>query len=243
MKIDGTRRHDRATEVVLAYYAAFNRGDWDGMLALLTDDVVHDLNQGRREQGREAFAAFLARMDAHYSEQLHDIVVMASPDGERAADSLFYLAQALQQLKKPSEACDVYAELEEVYPSRISASMKADITRGRAAASTAAPVSRPPSAACASAAARAASTRSGCVAAKRSTTSSGRPAVRRWPRWARRGARISITDMERSLGRREGRAGCRSASGRAGTPRQRAGGRSIMWTHLSAGSDGTPIAP
>lgn len=56
------------------------------------------------------------------------------PDGERAADSLFYLAQALQQLKKPSEACDVYAELEEVYPSRISASMKADITRGRAAA-------------------------------------------------------------------------------------------------------------
>lgn len=56
------------------------------------------------------------------------------PDGERAADSLFYLAQALVQLKKPSEACDVYAELEEVYPSRISASMKADITRGRAAA-------------------------------------------------------------------------------------------------------------
>lgn len=85
MKIDGTRRHDRATEVVLAYYAAFNRCDWDGMLALLTDDVVHDLNQGRREQGREAFAAFLVRMDAHYSERLHDIVVMASPDGERAA--------------------------------------------------------------------------------------------------------------------------------------------------------------
>ena len=85
MKIGGTRRHDRATELVLAYYAAFNRGDWDGMLALLTDDVVHDLNQGRREQGREAFAAFLVRMDAHYSERLHDIVVMASPDGERAA--------------------------------------------------------------------------------------------------------------------------------------------------------------
>ncbi|PJJ96613.1 isopropylmalate/homocitrate/citramalate synthase [Lysobacteraceae bacterium NML91-0213] len=85
MKIDGTRRHDRATELVLAYYAAFNRADWDGMLRLLSDDVVHDLNQGRREEGRAAFAAFLARMDAHYAEQLHDIVVMASPDGERAA--------------------------------------------------------------------------------------------------------------------------------------------------------------
>ncbi|MBF6023324.1 ketosteroid isomerase-related protein [Lysobacter niastensis] len=85
MKIDGTRSNDRSTEVVLAYYAAFNRGDWDGMLALLDEKVVHDLNQGPREVGREAFAAFLQRMAASYREQLRDIVVMASPDGHRAA--------------------------------------------------------------------------------------------------------------------------------------------------------------
>nr|WP_295381435.1 ketosteroid isomerase-related protein [Pseudoxanthomonas sp.] len=85
MKIDGNRRQDRATELVLTYYAAFNRGDWDGMLALLTDDVVHDLNQGARETGREAFAAFLGRMNASYREQLRDIVVLASLDGDRAA--------------------------------------------------------------------------------------------------------------------------------------------------------------
>jgi steroid delta-isomerase-like uncharacterized protein len=85
MKIDGTRSHDRATEVVLAYYAAFNRGDWDGMLALLSDDVAHDLNQGPRETGRAAFAQFLQRMQASYREQLHDIVVLVSPDGSRAA--------------------------------------------------------------------------------------------------------------------------------------------------------------
>lgn len=85
MKIDGTRSHDRATEVVLAYYAAFNRGDWDGMLALLSDDIAHDLNQGSRETGRAAFADFLQRMQASYREQLHDIVVLVSPDGSRAA--------------------------------------------------------------------------------------------------------------------------------------------------------------
>ncbi|GAA5067716.1 nuclear transport factor 2 family protein [Lysobacter panacisoli] len=85
MKIDGTRTHDRATELILAYYAAFNRGDWDGMLALLGDDIVHDLNQGPRETGRDAFAAFLQRMARSYREQLHDIVVMVSPDGGRAA--------------------------------------------------------------------------------------------------------------------------------------------------------------
>jgi steroid delta-isomerase-like uncharacterized protein len=85
MKIDGTRSHDRATECVLQYYAAFNRGDWAAMLECLTDDVVHDLNQGARETGREAFTAFLDRMAASYREQLRDVVVMASPDGERAA--------------------------------------------------------------------------------------------------------------------------------------------------------------
>src|SRR5690606_24839751 len=68
-----------------AYYAAFNRGDREGMLALLTDDVAHDLNQGARETGREAFRAFLARMDRCYREQLRDIVATATPDGSRGA--------------------------------------------------------------------------------------------------------------------------------------------------------------
>lgn len=85
MKIDGTRAHDRATEVVLAYYAAFNRGDWAGMQALLADDVAHDLNQGPREAGKAAFAEFQQRMARCYREQLRDVVVLASPDGLRAA--------------------------------------------------------------------------------------------------------------------------------------------------------------
>lgn len=72
-------------QLIQAYYAAFNDADREGMLALLTDDVIHDLNQGARETGREAFRAFLARMDACYSEQLRDIVAMASADGSRAA--------------------------------------------------------------------------------------------------------------------------------------------------------------
>lgn len=56
------------------------------------------------------------------------------PDGERAPHSLYYLAQALQTLKKPADACKVYGELTDVYGSRIDARMKADIARGRAAA-------------------------------------------------------------------------------------------------------------
>ena len=40
---ENLRRHDLATELVLSYYAAFNRGDWDGMLATLGDEVIHDI--------------------------------------------------------------------------------------------------------------------------------------------------------------------------------------------------------
>ncbi|TDK23110.1 isopropylmalate/homocitrate/citramalate synthase [Luteimonas aestuarii] len=81
---DDSPRH-AAIALVRGYYAAFNRADWSAMLALLHDDVAHDLNQGPRETGRDAFAAFLARMDRCYREQLHDIAVVASDDGRRAA--------------------------------------------------------------------------------------------------------------------------------------------------------------
>lgn len=85
MKIDGVRSNDRAIEIVLGFYNAFNRSDWAGMLSLLADNVVHDLNQGPREVGKPAFAAYLQRVSTSYREQLRDIVVMAAPDGHRAA--------------------------------------------------------------------------------------------------------------------------------------------------------------
>ncbi len=39
-----------------------------------------------------------------------------NPRGERAADSLYFLGQALARLNRRAEACRVYAELEQVYP-------------------------------------------------------------------------------------------------------------------------------
>ncbi len=72
-------------DLIRAYYDAFNRGDAEAMLALLTEDVIHDINQGTREPGRAAFARFLARMNTAYRERLADITVMTSPDGNRAA--------------------------------------------------------------------------------------------------------------------------------------------------------------
>ncbi|QNA85616.1 tetratricopeptide repeat protein [Sphingomonas sp. So64.6b] len=54
------------------------------------------------------------------------------PKGDRAHESLFYLAQALVKLNKPAaEVCKVYDELEDVYPDKLSPQMKADVARGR----------------------------------------------------------------------------------------------------------------
>lgn len=71
--------------LIRRYYDAFNAGDNEAMLACLTEDVIHDVNQGERRQGKEKFVAFNARMAHHYKEQLEDIAVMVGRDGQRAA--------------------------------------------------------------------------------------------------------------------------------------------------------------
>ena len=76
---------DSTRKLLETYYAAFNRADWSGFLALLTDDVIHDLNQGAREVGRQTFGKFMERMNRCYSEQIADIAIMVSADGSRAA--------------------------------------------------------------------------------------------------------------------------------------------------------------
>jgi steroid delta-isomerase-like uncharacterized protein len=72
-------------ELIKAYYDAFNRQDMDAFLNLLSDEVVHDINQGSRETGKAAFAAFMTRMNRHYRERLADIVIMSDETGGRAA--------------------------------------------------------------------------------------------------------------------------------------------------------------
>lgn len=74
-----------AETLIRRYYDAFNRGDTDGVLACVAEDVVHDVNQGMRRQGKAAFRVFCQHMSRCYREQLTDIVIMAGGNGLRAA--------------------------------------------------------------------------------------------------------------------------------------------------------------
>ena len=82
-------------DLIQTYYAAFNAGDMDTFLSLLSDDVVHDINQGPRETGKDAFRAFMNRMNRNYREQLVDMVIMTSEDGTRAAAEFVVLGEYL----------------------------------------------------------------------------------------------------------------------------------------------------
>lgn len=87
---------EAAQALIRDYYSAFNAGDVDGFLALLTEDVVHDINQGGREKGKKAFAAFLARMNRSYEEQIVEIEVLVNDKGSRAAAEFIVLGKYLK---------------------------------------------------------------------------------------------------------------------------------------------------
>lgn len=72
-------------EIVHAYYAAFNRKDWDGMLALLDPAIRHEPNQGDPRTGLDKYAEFLGQMDKAYDETLADLVLMRNDAGDRIA--------------------------------------------------------------------------------------------------------------------------------------------------------------
>ena len=88
--------HAATVDLIRRYYAAFNAGDMTTFLGLLTEDVAHDINQSGRETGREAFIAFMQRMNRSYREEIVNITVLASPDGQRAAAEFTVLGEYLK---------------------------------------------------------------------------------------------------------------------------------------------------
>lgn len=75
-----------STEVLIhAYYNSFNRKDVNAFIDVLSDDIVHDINQGGREIGKPAFRAFIDHMNHCYDEKVVDLEVMTNEKGDRAA--------------------------------------------------------------------------------------------------------------------------------------------------------------
>ncbi|MBL4917392.1 ketosteroid isomerase-related protein [Szabonella alba] len=87
---------DDASKTIAAYYAAFNAADPDAMLALVTEDVEHRVNEGGIRLGRAKFAEFCAHMGVSYHEELKDIMIFANEDGTRGAAEFTVHGEYLQ---------------------------------------------------------------------------------------------------------------------------------------------------
>lgn len=78
------------------YYQAFNAGNYEGMLALLSDDVLHEPSQGEPRPGKQLFREFLQHMERCYKEQVIDPVILVSEDGTRASAEFMLTGTYLQ---------------------------------------------------------------------------------------------------------------------------------------------------
>ncbi len=72
-------------QIIERYFDGFNAGDVDAMLACLSEDVAHHVNEGQVRTGRAAFGDFCAHMNRCYKETLSDMVILTNPSGTRAA--------------------------------------------------------------------------------------------------------------------------------------------------------------
>lgn len=85
-----------ARATVTAYYAAFNAENPADMLACVTDDVEHRVNEGGIRLGRAKFAEFCAHMGVSYREQLQGIEIFVNAAGTRAAAEFVVHGEYLQ---------------------------------------------------------------------------------------------------------------------------------------------------
>lgn len=70
-------------DVIARYFDAFNRGDIEAMLAEMSDEVGHHVNEGQVRRGKDLFRAFCEHMARCYREELRDMAIFA--EGDRAA--------------------------------------------------------------------------------------------------------------------------------------------------------------
>ena len=83
-------------ETVRAYFAAFNRGGTEGMIACPSDDVQHFVNEGQVRTGKDAFRTFCDHMSRCYREELTDMVILKAGGGSRAAAEYIVIGTYLQ---------------------------------------------------------------------------------------------------------------------------------------------------
>ena len=107
---------DPAEDAYLTGYRLWEAGRYADAQAAL-EEAAEDFPDHRRASFARNLAGRAALDDGKPATAAKIFLAnyQEDPKGERAADSLFFLGEALMALKKPEDACKVYAELQDVY--------------------------------------------------------------------------------------------------------------------------------
>ncbi len=77
--------HKTIIKLINDYYTAFNEKNMPHFFQLMADDIVHDINQGHQEMGKETFRTFMQRMNHCYNEHISHLEIMVNEAATRAA--------------------------------------------------------------------------------------------------------------------------------------------------------------
>lgn len=76
-------------ETIQAYYNAFNKDDFNKMLSYVAEDVLHEGNEIKAEQGLANMKRFMQEMDEHYQEQVVDLELFSGTTSDRVSAEFF----------------------------------------------------------------------------------------------------------------------------------------------------------
>ncbi len=74
-------------KLIREYYERFNRREIEPFIDLFTEDVIHEINQGEVEIGKDLFSTFMERAFSYGRERVVDLKIFA--DATRASAEFF----------------------------------------------------------------------------------------------------------------------------------------------------------
>jgi len=112
-----TTAADPGEDAYSAAFHLFDDGRYDEAITALRNFVAAYPKHRRVSYARNLIGrSLLEKGDARAAAEALLANYRSNPKGDRAADSLFYLGDALTRLNRRTEACRVYDELARVYP-------------------------------------------------------------------------------------------------------------------------------
>ena len=82
--------------LIREFFTLFNAEKWTEASLLLSDQVMHDINQGPRVIGREPFLKYLVETARYYKESLSHLFVIVSEDGSRGSAEFYVHGEYLK---------------------------------------------------------------------------------------------------------------------------------------------------